>query len=296
MDCSATISLGTALRQERVKRNLDLAVIAKETRICPAILEAIEKDKFECIPGGAYRRHFLRQYARALGMDGDAAVAEFRKQFEEPPLPLPVPPKTRHSPLWADLGWAVVVVASVAAVYQWVVNKHSVMQPQEQAAMQPASIHQSALPERPEAPPSSSPPQAARAAAPETPAATPGQPSSAAPSSVEPSSTAEPPAGLLHVAFTASEPVWVSVKCDGNTSYAGVLEAAQSKTFDAHGVVTAVIGNAGGVLISLNGKPIGPLGGHGQVEMVELTPKGVHRVARNTESPAEPTPATHPDQ
>ena len=33
-----------------------------------------------------------------------------------------------------------------------------------------------------------------------------------------------------------------------------------------------LVGNAGGVEISLNGKPIGPIGPRGQVRVVEFTP------------------------
>jgi hypothetical protein len=82
------------------------------------------------------------------------------------------------------------------------------------------------------------------------------------------------------VSFTATEPVWVSVKCDGNAIYAGTLEVPESKAFDATGAITAVIGNAGGVEISLNGKPVAPLGVHGEVETIELTLHGARRIAR----------------
>jgi cytoskeleton protein RodZ len=95
MDAAET-SLGSILRQERLRQNLDLRLIAAQTKICPAILEAIENEQFDSLPGGSYRRSFLRQYARILGMDGDAIIGEYNKQYEEPPLPLPVPPKARR--------------------------------------------------------------------------------------------------------------------------------------------------------------------------------------------------------
>ena len=65
----------------------------------------------------------------------------------------------------------------------------------------------------------------------------------------------------MRAAFTATEPVWMSVKCDGAQSYTGTLMGTETKTFEASTAVTAMIGNAGGVTISLNGKPVGPVGG-----------------------------------
>lgn len=268
---SNATSLGSALREERLQKKLDLAGIARQTRICIAILEAIERDRFDCIPGGAYRRHFLRQYACALGMDDDAVIAEFKKQYEEPPVPLPIPPKTRRSSLWADLVWAVMVIASLAATYELVQNRRAASKHQDVSAAQIAPLLRSAQRESPD--PVEPPPTPAIAAEPPT-------PSVSAASSVTAS---------VHVAFTAIEPVWVSVKCDGNASFAGLLQVPESRTFDASGAVTALIGNAAGVQISLNGKPVAPLGAHGEVEMIELTPQGARRIERRPQAPGEST-------
>ena len=48
---------------------------------------------------------------------------------------------------------------------------------------------------------------------------------------------------------------------------------------EASGKVRLLIGNAGGLAISLNGKPIGPIGPKGQVRVVELTPAGFQIVS-----------------
>jgi len=74
----------------------------------------------------------------------------------------------------------------------------------------------------------------------------------------------------------ATEPAWISVKVDGNPSYTGVLIGPETKTFEASKAVTVVIGNAGGVAISLNGKSIGSVGAHGEIRSLEITPSGAH--------------------
>lgn len=257
---SAATSLGNLLRQERLRKQLNLARIAQETRICVAILEAIEKDQFDCIPGGSYRRHFLRQYACVLGLDGDEVVAEFKKHFEEPPVPLPVPRKTKRSSGWADLAWVLGVIASLTITYEAAQNLLNAARHQPRAA--PTEQRQQA-PERERSEPIAPAPEPA---APAPAAATP------------PQSTAP-----VHVSLTATEPVWMSVKCDGNATYSGLLTAPQSRTFDATGAVTALIGNAGGLEISVNGKSVGSLGAHGEAEMIEVTAQGARRIPRKTE-------------
>src|SRR5580704_4034659 len=98
-------SVGGTLRAERLRQGIDLATITTKTKICRPMLEAIEKDEFDSLPPGSYRRNFLRQYAQALGLDEEETVAAFYQQYEEPSLPLPVPPKvTRRSHL-REVAW-----------------------------------------------------------------------------------------------------------------------------------------------------------------------------------------------
>src|SRR3974377_15403 len=94
-------SIGGILRSERLRRNKSLDVIAAETKISRATLEAIESDRFDSLPGGAYRRGFVRQYARALGLDEEEAVTTFQREHLELPVALPtVPPPRPMRHLW----------------------------------------------------------------------------------------------------------------------------------------------------------------------------------------------------
>ena len=49
--------------------------------------------------------------------------------------------------------------------------------------------------------------------------------------------------------------------------------------------MTALVGNAGGLGLSLNGKEIGPMGAHGEVKLLEFTAQGAHAIARPRQSP-----------
>jgi hypothetical protein len=77
----------------------------------------------------------------------------------------------------------------------------------------------------------------------------------------------------MRVAFSAIEPVWMSVSSDGAQTYSGMLEGQQSKEFDASRILRVLVGNAGGLIISLN-KPVPQIGEHGQIRLLELTAEG----------------------
>ena len=61
--------LGRWLRQERELRQLSLEELAATTRIPLRMLQHIEEDRHEQLPGDVFARGFLRSYARAVGLD-----------------------------------------------------------------------------------------------------------------------------------------------------------------------------------------------------------------------------------
>jgi len=69
-------------------------------------------------------------------------------------------------------------------------------------------------------------------------------------------------------------------RADDKYMFSGTLEANQTRTVEATDRVLLRLGNAGGVSITLNGKPIGAVGPKGQVRVVELTPAGFQIVPR----------------
>jgi hypothetical protein len=86
--------------------------------------------------------------------------------------------------------------------------------------------------------------------------------------------SASNPNAAVRVELTADEPVWVLVRTDGKYLFSGTLGAKESRTFDAANTVLLRLGNAGGVTIALNGKPVGSVGPKGQVRTVQFTSGG----------------------
>src|SRR5438552_17032871 len=118
-------TIGATLRAERLRRCQQLTAIAAETKIRRQILEALENDQFDQIPGGSYRRSFLRQYARTLELNEDEVVAAFQQQYIEPPLPLPVPPKTKPFGYLPGLVCLVLAASGFVGLYSVAKSAHS---------------------------------------------------------------------------------------------------------------------------------------------------------------------------
>jgi cytoskeletal protein RodZ len=84
-------SIGAFLRRERELRQVSLEELVQTTRVPLRMLQRIEEDRFEDLPGDVFARGFLRSYARALGLPADQVLARFaqgRKPETAAPPPL----------------------------------------------------------------------------------------------------------------------------------------------------------------------------------------------------------------
>ena len=70
-------SFGQKLKQEREKRNISLEQISVSTKIGIRMLQALEEDKFNQLPGGIFNKGFVRAYSRFLGLDEDQTIADY---------------------------------------------------------------------------------------------------------------------------------------------------------------------------------------------------------------------------
>lgn len=74
---------------------------------------------------------------------------------------------------------------------------------------------------------------------------------------------------VLQVA--ATEQAWVDVQADGKTIMARVLNPQEVRTFQAKDAFDVNTGNAQGIILTLNGETLKPLGRSGEVKKVHLT-------------------------
>lgn len=273
-------SVGQILREERQRQGLELPNIAQQTRINLSYLQAIEADDPTKLPGSFFYRSFVRQYAEFLGVDteslkgviekitaaqtapGFAPLGQLPQRLDLKPLPQP-----GRSSEPSRLPFAVILLltAIVASTGLYVLWQRLQQPPAETRTEAPAPVRAPApATKAPEPVPS----QTAPAGAVGQPAAE--QPSEKAPEP-RPVSTAKPPS----IEFMATEEVWVSASADGKEIVSRVLKPGETRTVTGVEKVSLLAGNAGGLIVTANGKLLDTIGPRGQVRIVDVTAQGV---------------------
>jgi cytoskeleton protein RodZ len=270
-----------------------VAEIADELCLTQQYLRAIEEDDVKSLPGVFFYKNFVKQYAAIVGVKESelrAGVEELSAAAEEPVLPgvLAQPPVRPMDPIVADsnrryfasakLGASVVGLAAVlfacSGVYAWWTRSA------EAAATKPQSLPQVVQPAPVSTPPVSSPavpvPTVTVPAQNPTPAETATVPETAeaqlAPAVTQTVSQTVDGINQVVLNLSATEKTWLSITSDGRRLFSGFLEPSQTKTLTGLDAARMTVGNAGGLEVRLNGKPIGPIGKSGQVRVVLFTP------------------------
>lgn len=107
---------GEHLKREREMRGVSLEEVSAATRISTRFLEAIENEKWEELPGGAFNRGFIRAIARFLGLDEDGLVAEYALETKGALDVRPSPERPVEIPRnWQPAVFAVLLLALVIA-------------------------------------------------------------------------------------------------------------------------------------------------------------------------------------
>lgn len=73
-------TIGSILRQARVRHGHDIETMAQLLRIRQPFLEAIEQGRYDLLPGPTYATGFIRAYAEQLGLDGTQFVQRYREE------------------------------------------------------------------------------------------------------------------------------------------------------------------------------------------------------------------------
>jgi cytoskeleton protein RodZ len=281
-------SVGAILKTERERQGRNMAEIADKLCITQRYLRAIEQDDLSSLPGSFFYKSFVKQYAAALGVDEtllqsgiDALTGTLQ------PLPLPgadpryaarrsepaplrdldpivregnaryLPDRRMGLPLAALVG----MVLATSGVYAW--YNHAPGQAAEPISQAPQPIKT----EKP-APVETSQTEPISPAALTEPVK-----SESAPAALDvTTSTGADGVNRVVLNLSATEKTWLSISSDGKQIFSGVLEPSQTKTLTGLEAAKIRVGNAGGLEVMWNGKPIGPIGPRGQVRVVLLTP------------------------
>jgi hypothetical protein len=74
-------TFGPRLRVERERRGITLETIASVTKVGAELWDGLEHNDFSRWPTGIFARAFIRDYAKAVGLDSDDVVDEFCRLF-----------------------------------------------------------------------------------------------------------------------------------------------------------------------------------------------------------------------
>lgn len=298
-------AFGDRLRREREMRGITLNEITESTKISRRHLEALEGEHFEQLPGGVFNKGFVRAYARFLGIDEDQAVADYSAASNEQPEPEDKFPLEIHEEPKRELNprrSKVPLVFALAALVGVLVGYGFWMKsrPRNSAAVATHSPAPIAVTEpkaqapapQPETSSSAEPAKTATESAPSKPAAKPvPQEVAHAPEAAQPSpvhtSTATgdvsddpPPSPVVKenaffVQVKAKEDSWVSIVADGKSVMQRVLAADKQKKIKAGKSVVLRTGNAGGIEVSFNGRPLGALGNENEPRTLTFNASGL---------------------
>jgi cytoskeletal protein RodZ len=73
----STIGVGPALRKARLAHGVSLPEAARDTKIRPELIQALEEEEFDRLLGDVYVRGALRTYATYLGLSPDKVVSVY---------------------------------------------------------------------------------------------------------------------------------------------------------------------------------------------------------------------------
>ena len=256
------------LQRARLDQRIDLATVAAGTKIKAKYLQAIEAGDRKSLPGAFFYKSFVHQYATFLGVDTRAIDAEIDRVLSaDAPVSLPRAGEQRAVKLssrppasskYFSYAAFVLLLVACSGIDGWWHESRAVAREKIESR---APVVENTTRRRA---PSSTTAQASLASVSQVAAA-------AAPVAASARQDEPAPDSRVELALTATEETWISASSDGTPVYSGLLEANQTKTIEGKELAKLRVGNAAGLEVRLNGKPLGPLGAHGQVRDLVFT-------------------------
>ncbi len=288
-------SFGENLQREREMRGVTLQEISAATKIGVRFLQALEAEEFGKVPGGIFTRSFIRTYAKYLGLDEERVLAEYQLvAHPKPDFDLNRMTASRSTsghqgsrgPL-LGLFLAILLISGGFGVYRYSHRTTETASNERPPAQSPPPAATPAAASQPTSVPATGPdstqPAAGQTAPPVQDLGSAGTATSVAGGSQPGASPA--PAGFpetdgsLILQVAATEPSWVAVEADGKAVLQRVLSPSDIQTIKAREYLDVTTGNALGIILTLNGETLKPLGRRGEVKSIHLTRKDVKKTA-----------------
>lgn len=272
-----TPRVGERLRRARVEKGLELADIARETRVPLRHLTALETDAHESLPALTYSIGFVKTFARAVGLPPEEVASQFKAETNKVahvPQTMPLAPldESRVPPRGVVVGALIAVIAVIGAIWAFGSGMF------DRDPMPPAPVEVA----EPAAPSSEDDSATAVAALPASPTGDVGVPPTTLPADpaaagqpLDPAAAPVAAAASGQVVLTATTDVWIKVyDAAQQTVKMGILQPGESYAVPTdRGDLRLWTGRAGALRVTVNGRPVAPLGAPMEtVQDVVLTP------------------------
>jgi len=284
-------TLGKYLKNQRESKKISLREVSKNTRVREHILRAIEEDQLDLLPAATYVRGFLLAYAKYLRLDPNDVLLRYERALKgepaAPPPPQPLKPKRKIPPsqpskpkqkvLWnTKQMWVVVGVIVASFIIFYFFSPYSSKLPNEPLPERSVEGKPSIVP---------SPPAAATTRTPEEkPVVEARKPLT--PSSPVTATTSVQEKKALSLQLKAAEETWVSLQVDDQPEREMTFKPGEGSSVQASNRIRMKLGNAGGLDLILNGRPLGKFGKSGEVVALVITSQGVEvKASEKTNSP-----------
>jgi cytoskeleton protein RodZ len=109
-------SPGRRLRVQRQSRGMTIERVATQLHLRHEIIEALEQDRFEALPGAVFVTGYLRNYARLIGLDPAPLIAAYQAQAGSAESDLGSTGPLRHSAPDSGGARALVRLVSLALI------------------------------------------------------------------------------------------------------------------------------------------------------------------------------------
>jgi hypothetical protein len=120
--------IGNSLREARLRQQLDFPELEQQTKIRAKYLKALEDEQFDVLPAPTYVKGFLRNYADALGLEGQLYVDEYNSRFVTGEEDVPLRPRDyqrrppqRYGPRFETRA-VLLVIGAIAVVFALVIG------------------------------------------------------------------------------------------------------------------------------------------------------------------------------
>ena len=241
------MSLGSLITQARKSAGLSIEDLSAATNIRSSLLREMESDSFGNCGGETYARGHIRNIATKLGVDPLIFIAAFEEeqmQVDRSMQDLLVEKGVMKEPQEArKVSWKVLATISVTSLFlvglaQIIISNTSSLDIPEPIA----TTSESTSP---------------------TPSA------SASESIPTAEATVSTGTGVELVITATRAKSWLFVSdASGRTLFSGQIARGTTKTFSTDLSLNVKVGNAGGVDLTVNGKPVDPIGADGEVVSV----------------------------